>query len=221
MHPDELQALVNRVFERKRLIDEVRVLRSTVDRKYGFEKIIGASDALMHVLNTAASVAPTDATVLILGETGTGKEVLAKAIHLNSSRSNGPFVVISCGSIPKDLLESELFGHLKGAFTGAFTHKKGKVEIADGGTLFLDEIGDMPLELQVRVLRLVQDHEIERIGALSPQKVNVRIIAATHRNLPARVSEGLFREDLYYRLAVVPIGACRRFVIAVATFPSW
>jgi two-component system NtrC family response regulator len=205
VHPDELAALIGRVFERKRLIDEVRVLRSTVDRKYGFEKIVGSSDALMHVLNTAASVAQTDATVLILGETGTGKELLAKAIHLNSSRSDGPFVVISCGSIPKDLLESELFGHLKGSFTGAYTHKKGKVEMADGGTLFLDEIGDMPLELQVRVLRLVQDHEIERIGAVSSQKVNVRIIAATHRDLQARVREGSFREDLYYRLAVVPI----------------
>jgi two-component system NtrC family response regulator len=205
VHPDELAALIGRVFERKRLIDEVRVLRSTVDRKYGFEKIVGSSDALMHVLNTAASVAQTDATVLILGETGTGKELLAKAIHLNSSRNDGPFVVISCGSIPKDLLESELFGHLKGSFTGAYTHKKGKVEMADGGTLFLDEIGDMPLELQVRVLRLVQDHEIERIGAVSSQKVNVRIIAATHRDLQARVREGSFREDLYYRLAVVPI----------------
>jgi two-component system NtrC family response regulator len=205
VHPDELAALVSRVFERKRLIDEVRVLRSVVDRKYGFESIVCDSDAMMHVLNTASAVAQTDATVLILGETGTGKELLAKAIHLNSLRSQGPFVVISCGSIPKDLLESELFGHLKGSFTGAHTHKKGKVEFADGGTLFLDEIGDMPLELQVRVLRLVQEHEIERIGAVTSQKVNVRIIAATHRNLQARVSEGLFREDLYYRLAVVPI----------------
>jgi len=142
---------------------------------------------------------------LILGETGTGKELLAKAIHANSPRRARPFVIISCGSIPRDLLESELFGHIRGSFTGAYTHKKGKVELADGGTVFLDEIGEMPMELQVRVLRLVQEHEIEKIGAANSQKVNVRIIAATHRNLESRVAEGHFREDLYYRLTVVPI----------------
>jgi DNA-binding NtrC family response regulator len=205
IHPDELRALVNRVLERHRLIEEVRVLRSTIDRKYGFENIIGTSSALLQVLDAASSVADTEATVLILGETGTGKELLAKAIHFNSPRRDRPFVIISCGSIPRELLESELFGHIKGSFTGAFTHKKGKVEIAEGGTVFLDEIGEMPLELQVRVLRLVQEHEIDKIGASNSQKVNVRIIAATHRNLEDRVAEGLFREDLFYRLAVIPI----------------
>jgi two-component system NtrC family response regulator len=205
VHPDELEALVKRAFERHRLIEEVQVLRSAVNRKYGFENILGSSSALMQVLQTASSVAHSDATVLILGETGTGKELLAKAIHFNSARRHGPFVVISCGSIPGELLESELFGHLKGSFTGALTHKKGRVEMADGGTVFLDEIGDMPLDLQVRVLRLVEEREIEKVGALRSQKVDVRILAATHRNLEARVAEGLFREDLYYRLSVVPV----------------
>ena len=205
VHPDELRALVSRALERRSLIEEVRVLRSTIDRKFGFENIIGASGNLLQVLDSAASVAHTDATVLVRGETGTGKELLAKAIHFNSPRRDRPFVIISCGSIPRELLESELFGHLKGSFTGAFTHKKGKVEIADGGTVFLDEIGEMPLDLQVRVLRLVQEHEIEKIGATNTQKVNVRILAATHRDLEARVAEGLFREDLYYRLSVIPI----------------
>jgi two-component system NtrC family response regulator len=205
VHPEELRALVARVLERHRLIEEVRSLRTTLDRKYGFENIIGVSPNLLQVLQSAAAVAHADATVLVLGETGTGKELLAKAIHFNSPRRERPFVIISCGSIPRELLESELFGHIKGSFTGAFAHKKGKVEMADGGTVFLDEIGEMPMELQVRVLRLVEEHEIEKVGATTSQRVNVRIIAATHRNLEARVAEGLFREDLYYRLAVVPI----------------
>lgn len=205
VHPEELRALVDRAFERHQLINEVRTLRGAIDRKFGFENIIGCAPNLMQVLESAAAVAHTDATVLILGETGTGKELLAKAIHANSPRSRYPFVVISCGSIPRELLESELFGHIKGSFTGAYTHKKGKVELADGGTVFLDEIGEMPMELQVRVLRLVQEHEIEKIGSANCQKVNVRIIAATHRNLASRVSEGLFREDLFYRLSVIPI----------------
>src|SRR3954447_3045013 len=205
VHPDELRALVTRVLERHRLIEEVRTLRTTIDRKFGFENIIGSSNELLQVLDAAASVAHTDANVLILGETGTGKELLAKAIHLNSPRRDRPFVIISCGSIPRELLESELFGHIKGSFTGAFSHKKGKVEIADGGTVFLDEIGEMPLDLQVRVLRLVQEHEIEKVGATNTQKIDVRILAATHRDLESRVGEGLFREDLYYRLSVIPI----------------
>jgi two-component system NtrC family response regulator len=139
------------------------------------------------------------------GETGTGKEVLAKSIHFNSLRSQRPFVTINCAAIPKDLLESELFGHLRGSFTGANAHKKGKVETADGGTLFLDEIGELPLELQGRLLRLIQQREIEKIGATCATKVDVRIIAATNRDLKALVAAGSFREDLYYRLAVVPI----------------
>jgi len=157
------------------------------------------------VLDAAAHVAPTDATVLIRGETGTGKELLAKAIHLNSPRRERPFVVINCGAIPRELLESELFGHTRGSFTGALTHKKGKVEIAEGGTVFLDEIGEMPLDLQVRILRVVQEREIEKIGAMQPVKIDVRILAATHRNLEELVAGRVFREDLYYRLSVVPL----------------
>jgi len=156
-------------------------------------------------LDLAARAAQTDATVLIQGETGTGKELLAKAVHFNSTRREKPFVTINCGAIPKDLLESELFGHVKGSFTGATGHKRGKVESADGGTLFLDEIGEMPLELQVKLLRLIQQGEIEKVGAPSASNVDVRIIAATHRNLPAMIEDGAFREDLYYRLSVIPL----------------
>jgi two-component system NtrC family response regulator len=205
VHPDELRALVARVLERHRLIEEVQLLRTTLDQKYGFEHIIGRSDSLLQVLDSAARVANTDATVLILGETGTGKELVAKAIHFNSLRRERPFVIINCGAIPADLLESELFGHVKGSFTGATSHKKGKVEMADGGTVFLDEIGEMPLELQVRVLRLLQEREIEKVGSTSLIHVDVRIVAATNRNLEAQVAAGKFREDLYYRLAVIPI----------------
>jgi DNA-binding NtrC family response regulator len=205
VHPYELRALVERIFERRSLVAEVRTLRASIDKKFGFENIIGRSAVLMRVLEAAARVAQTDTTVLVRGETGTGKELLAKAIHFNSPRSKRPFVVINCGAIPRELLESELFGHVRGAFTGALTHKSGKVEMADGGTVFLDEIGEMPLDLQVRVLRLIQEHEIEKVGAAQPISVDVRIIAATHRNLESLVEAGQFREDLYYRLAVVPI----------------
>ena len=205
VHPYELKALVSRAFERRNLLEELQSLRGSISQKYGFENIIGHSGALMHVLDSASRVAQTEATVLISGETGTGKELLAKAIHFNSPRRQRPFVVINCGAIPRELLESELFGHVRGAFTGALAHKKGKVEMADGGTVFLDEIGEMPLDLQVRVLRLIQERQIEKVGALNPIQVNVRIIAATHRDLNALVEQGGFRDDLYYRLAVIPI----------------
>jgi two-component system NtrC family response regulator len=205
VHPYELKAIVKRSLEHNRLRQEVQVLRSALDQKSGFEEIIGSSPLLLDALDIAARMAATDATVLISGETGTGKELVAKAIHLRSNRRSRPFMAINCGAIPRELLESELFGHVKGAFTGAATHKKGKVEIADGGTVLLDEIGEMPLELQVRILRLIQEREIEKIGATAPTKVDVRIIAATHRDLAAMVKQGSFREDLYYRLLVVPI----------------
>jgi DNA-binding NtrC family response regulator len=202
---DELALVVNRALEHQQLLEEVRNLRHTLDAKYGFESIIGRSKALLRVLEMTSRVAQTDSIALIRGETGTGKELLAKAIHQNSRRKNGPFVTINCGAIPNNLLESELFGYTKGAFTGAILAKKGRVETADGGTLFLDEIGELPLDLQIKLLRLIQQGEIEKIGASESSKVDVRIIAATHRNLQAMIEDGTFREDLYYRLAVIPL----------------
>ena len=205
VNADALKLVVSRALEHHRLQEEVRSLRSAIDRKYGFENIVGQSKALLATLENAARAAQSDSTVLVRGETGTGKELLAKAIHFNSPRRERPLIVINCGAIPKELLESELFGHTKGSFTGAVVNKKGKIEMADQGTLFLDEVGEMPLELQVKLLRLIQEREIEKIGAANPTKVNVRIIAATHRNLQAMVEDGTFREDLYYRLAVIPL----------------
>ncbi len=202
---DELVLVVERGLEHLTLREEVRNLRTNLDRKYGFENILGQSKTLLGVMDLAVRAAQSSATVLIQGETGTGKELLARAIHFNSARKNGPFVTINCGAIPKDLLESELFGHAKGSFTGALANKRGKVELAEGGTLFLDEIGELPLELQVKILRLIQQGEIEKVGVPEPANVDVRIIAATHRNLQAMVEDGTFREDLYYRLAVIPL----------------
>ncbi len=205
VNADALKLIVSRALEHHRLQEEVKNLRSAIDRKFGFESIIGKSKNLLSTLDNASRAAQADSTVLVRGETGTGKELLAKAIHFNSPRRDRPFIVINCGAIPKELLESELFGHTKGSFTGALANKQGKIEMADQGSLFLDEIGEMPLDLQVKLLRLTQEREIERIGAAAPTKVNVRIIAATHRNLQAMVEDGTFREDLYYRLNVIPL----------------
>ncbi len=205
VNQEELLLLLGRALGHRALLQEVHQLRSSLDAKFGFESIIGRSPLLMNVLDLAARAARSEATVLIRGETGTGKDLLAKAIHFNSSRSNGPFIAINCGAIPRELLESELFGHVKGSFTGAVAHKKGKVEMAAGGTLFLDEIGDLPPELQVKVLRLIQSGGIEKVGATESIEVNVRIVAATHRNLEKMIEADTFREDLYYRLAVIPL----------------
>lgn len=202
---EELALLVSRALERQELLDEVRTLRSALDEKYGFQSIIGRSPALLRVLNLASRAAQTDSTVLIRGETGTGKELLAHAIHQNSRRRDKPFVTVNCGAIPRELIESELFGHVKGSFTGALANKQGKAEAADGGTLFLDEIGDLPSEMQVKILRLIQHGEIEKVGAVRSGEVDVRIIAATNRDLLAMIEDGAFREDLYYRLAVIPL----------------
>jgi two-component system NtrC family response regulator len=206
--PIDYEALllaVHRAMERQNLIDEVRNLRSALDLRYGFESIIGHSKSLLRVLEMASRVAQHDTTVLINGETGTGKELLARAIHHNSRRRNQPFVTINCGAIPRELIEAELFGFSRGAFTGAHTNKLGKVEMAEGGTLFLDEIGELPLESQVKLLRLIQHGEVERVGSTGAKVINVRILAATHRNLAAMAEDGTFREDLFYRLAVVPL----------------
>ena len=205
VNAEALKLVLSRALEHHSLQEEVRNLRSAIDRKFGFENIVGRAKPLLAMLDAAARAAESASTVLIRGETGTGKELLAKAIHFNSPRRDKPFMVINCGAIPRELLESELFGHMKGSFTGAVASKKGRIEMADGGSLFLDEIGEMPIELQVKLLRLLQEREIEKIGAAQPIKVDVRIIAATHRNLQAMVEDGTFREDLYYRLAVIPL----------------
>ncbi len=177
--------------------------RDLKERK--FEQIIGSSPALEGVLAQVERVAPTDSTVLILGETGTGKELIAKAVHNLSARCGKPFVKLNCAAIPFDLLESELFGHERGAFTGAIAQKMGRFELADQGTLFLDEIGDIPLALQPKLLRVLQEQEFERLGSGRTHRVNVRLVAATHRDLPEMVNHNQFRSDLYYRLNVFPI----------------
>ncbi|MFN3505763.1 MAG: sigma 54-interacting transcriptional regulator [Caldimicrobium sp.] len=173
--------------------------------KYRFQNIIYVSSSMKEVIKTALKIASTKATVLLRGESGTGKELLAKAIHFASNRSDKPFIAINCAAIPESLLEAELFGFEKGAFTGAYTSKKGKFELADGGTLFLDEIGDLPLSLQAKLLRVLQEQSFERLGGTKTIKVDVRIISATNKNLEELVEKGLFREDLYWRLNVVPI----------------
>ncbi len=202
---DALKLVVHRALERQNLLEEVRTLRSALDQRYGFEGIVGQSKVFLQMLNQAARVAQRDVPILIQGETGTGKELLARALHHNSSRRNKPFVPINCGAIPRELIESELFGYVRGAFTGAVNNKIGLIESADGGTLFLDEIGELALEAQVKLLRVLQEGELSKIGASSPVYANVRVIAATHRNLQAMVEDGSFREDLYYRLAVIPL----------------
>ncbi len=187
------------------LVTENRNLREAVSAQFRFEGIVGTSQAMRRVIEQATHLARVDTTVLVTGESGTGKEILAKAIHYNSSRNGKPFVVINCGAIPDALLESELFGYRKGAFTGATTNKEGKFEAADGGTVFLDEIGDLPAQLQVKVLRVIQEGEIDIVGASRPRTVDVRIIAATNRDLRQMMADGEFRQDLYYRLNVAPL----------------
>jgi DNA-binding NtrC family response regulator len=205
VHFNELAIVVDRALEHCRLLEQVTNLRQSLDEKYGFENIIGHSGTLLAILDIAFRAARSSSTVLIEGETGTGKELIAKAIHFNSPRSGSPFIVINCGAIPKDLLESELFGYRKGAFTGATENKIGRIEAANGGTVFLDEIGELPPQLQVKLLRLLQEGEIQKIGEIEPVKVDVRTVAATNRNLRRMAEDNEFREDLYYRLAVIPM----------------
>lgn len=186
------------------LIDDNRFLNRELLSQTSHE-IIGGNTGLRNVMDMVRQVAPLNNSVLILGETGTGKEVIANAIHFGSPRREGPFIKVNCGAIPESLIDSELFGHEKGAFTGAVTEKRGRFERADGGTIFLDEIGELPLQVQVRLLRVLQNREIERVGGSRPIPLDIRIIAATHRNLEAMVSENQFREDLWFRLNVFPI----------------
>jgi DNA-binding NtrC family response regulator len=201
----ELRSVVEHALEHIDVQTEVRFLRSALDNQRGFEKILGHSHKMLQMLEQAARVARTNSTVLIQGETGTGKELLAQAIHANSSRNAKSIITVNCAAIPRDLLESELFGHVRGSFTGALMDRRGKVEVANGGTLFLDEIGEMPLELQAKVLRLIEHGDIEKVGAATSSRVDIRILAATHRSLAVMVENGTFREDLYYRLNVIPL----------------
>ena len=191
---------------RTRMLEKENVhLRSELIKGYDFSNIVARSPAMHDVLKLVGRVAETESTVLILGESGTGKELIARALHYNSPRKRGPLITVNCPSIPDNLLESELFGHVRGAYTGATRDRKGKFELAEGGTIFLDEIGDLKPELQAKLLRVLQERQIERIGAEKQIKVDVRIVAATNRNLFELVQQGAFREDLYYRLAVFPI----------------
>ncbi len=196
--------VIEKAFSFSSLKEENTRLREELTEKVDFDHIVGISDEMQQIFDVVRRVAATEATVLIGGESGTGKELIARAIHHGSDRHDGPFITVNCAAIPKDLLESELFGHLKGAFTGAVKDRAGKFELADGGTLFLDEVGELPLELQPKLLRAVQEMEIEPVGG-SPRKVDVRVVAATNKDLEAEVEENRFREDLYYRLAVVPV----------------
>lgn len=202
---EKLRVVVTKAMEKSRLVSENRFLRQQLRGKYRFEGIIGRSPAMEQVFVRMEKILPTDSTVLIRGASGTGKELVARALHFNGPRKDMPFIAINCGAIPADLLESELFGHVRGAFTGAIADKPGKFELASGGSLFLDEIGTMPPHLQVKLLRVLQEHEIERIGGNRAIRLDVRVISATNADLEEMVRQGLFREDLYYRLNVIPI----------------
>ncbi len=202
---EELVSIAEKALSHKKLVFENTELKSKLESKYRFDNIIGQSQPIKNVLNMIEKVADTDSTILVSGESGTGKELIAKAIHYNSSRKDKPFVPINCGAIPNELLESELFGHVKGAFTGAISNRQGRFEIANKGTLFLDEIGDLSPNLQVKLLRVLQEKRFEPVGSAKTIESDVRIVTATNVDLAKAVKEGTFREDLFYRLNVIPI----------------
>jgi two-component system response regulator HydG len=210
--PDVIQLKVDKALShrkmrvsRDRLKEENTYLKTEIDERFNFGKMIGSDPSMQGVFERVKKAAPINSAVLVLGESGTGKELIARAIHQASPRCDGPFVKVNCGALPKDLVEGELFGHDKGAFTGAVKDKRGRFEIADGGTIFLDEVGDLPLDAQVKLLRVLQEKEFERLGGEKTLRVDVRVIAATNRDLKEMMAESLFREDLYYRLHVIPI----------------
>jgi two-component system, NtrC family, response regulator GlrR len=203
--PKDLLHRLEKALEVRRLKGEVERLRSLVQERYHFENIVASSEKMQQILRQVAQIAATDSTVCLYGESGTGKELIAKAVHVASRRASGPFVAINCGAIPEGLLENELFGHLKGAYTGADRTKSGLLQQADSGTLFLDEIGELPLPLQVKFLRVLQEREFYPVGASQPTTVDIRLVVATNHDLARAVSAGKFREDLYYRVHVVPV----------------
>ena len=206
-HLDVVRRLVDQAIEHGRLRTENRRLQNQLEERHQFDNIIGDSPSIRRVLETVAKVADTESTVLITGESGTGKELIARALHYNSRRSNRMMVTVNCGAIPEELLESELFGHVQGAFTNAVRQRQGRFVLADGGTIFLDEIGDMSPTLQVKLLRVLQNRSFEPVGSSKTVEVDVRVVAATNQNLEKLMAEGGFREDLYYRLNVLPIEA--------------
>jgi Nif-specific regulatory protein len=203
--PDQLRIVVKKALDVHRLQQENRRLRRQLKTKYRFENLVGTSPAMQQVFQLIEKVADVESTVLILGESGTGKELVARAIHFNSHRAEKPLIPVNCGAIPESLLESELFGHERGAFTGASRTRMGRFELANGGTIFLDEVGDMSPALQVKLLRVLQEQNFERVGGTKSIRVDVRIIAATNRNLEEAIGRGEFRQDLYYRLSVIPL----------------
>ncbi len=201
---EEIKLVVQRALDYQRLQTENVLFQKQLKAKYKFKNLIGDSDVMQQIFQFIEKIAATNSTIMICGESGTGKELVARAIHYNSERRDKPMVPVNCGAIPEDLLESELFGYEKGAFTGALKTRIGRFELADGGTIFLDEIGDMSTALQVKILRVLQEHEFERVGGVKSIKVDIRVVAATHRDLEKSVKQGTFREDLYYRLNVIP-----------------
>jgi DNA-binding NtrC family response regulator len=203
--PDEVRLPLRRALEKRRLEQENATLRTQIETRYSFQNIIGNSPEIREIFRIMRHAASSESSVLVTGESGTGKELVARAIHSNSVRARRKFVTVNCGAIPEGLIESELFGHVKGSFTGAVADKKGLVEEADKGTLFLDEIGELAPQLQVKLLRILQEGEFTRIGDTLPRRVNVRVIAATNRDLKRSIAEKMFREDLFYRLNVIPI----------------
>jgi two-component system NtrC family response regulator/two-component system response regulator HydG len=202
---EELEVVLQKTIEKKRLLEETRVLRQRLEHKYKLENLVGESPEMLAVFKTIKQVAASSSSVLLLGESGTGKELFAQALHQNSPRKHKPFIRVACASLPETLLESELFGHEKGSFTGALYTRAGRFEAADGGTLFLDEIGDISPTVQVKLLRFLEEREFERVGGNKTFKVDVRIVVATHRDLKKKLEDGSFREDLYYRLNVIEI----------------
>ena len=203
--PEELELVVDRAFERRKLLQENVHLKKEVSARYSFENIIGSSPPMQNVYRLVARCAPTNSTVMLRGESGTGKELIARAIHFNSLRKDHPFITVDCASLSENLLESELFGHVKGSFTGAVANKKGLLEAADGGTLFLDEIGNISMSTQAKLLRFIEEREFKAVGDTRTKSVNIRLITATNKDLEGMVGEETFRDDLYYRINIFPI----------------